>query len=188
VVGVADAQQPPLVGYPPERELDWSGLRQAGADVAALVDRKWELGLQSGYWDPLRPEPEPEPPSPPPVPKQQLSFAWWKTYGKPKVGKDGKVKTRWAKVAPVRGHSGYARALAYYLEQIASARGGQLLKSLADLSLLEALGTIRLLRQKLHRKRGGHEVKTVSSPADCGVKWYGNEAGARPCGPALRLW
>jgi len=191
---VVELQEQVSLGHVRLRQLawaKWNGEAVSDGDLREAVELvpeqersflRWELGLQSAFADPspLPNEVVPEP-LPPPVPKQQLSFAWWKTWGKPKEGKDGKVKTRWAKCAPIRGHAGYARALAYYLEKIASAWGGNG-KTLSDISLQEALGIIRSLRWRKHTKRGGHVVKTVSSPADCGVLWYGNEAGARPCG------
>jgi len=42
----------------------------------------------------------------------------------------------------------------------------------------EVLAVIRYKRQKVHKR----DVEAVSSPADCGRLWYGNEDMARPCG------
>jgi len=103
----------------------------------------------------------------------QLGFLdWWKGWP------DGGPKR-----APIRAYPGYARALAYYLEHTANARGGSRYGSLQDalrlnMPLGQALDIIRGKRQKVHRR----DIDAVSSPADCAVLWYGDEDKARPCG------
>jgi len=42
----------------------------------------------------------------------------------------------------------------------------------------EVLAVIRYKRQKVHKR----DIEAVSSPADCGRLWYGNEDMTRPCG------
>jgi len=127
-----------------------------------------ELGLQAHFYDPPSPEPEPEP-TPAPESKtislDQLGF--W-----PRERRDR---------APIWLHQGYARGLAHYLEYTDDARGGSFRGMQAPLPLewKEVLAVIRCKRQKV-RKRDENEV--VSSLADCGRLWYGNEDMTRPCG------
>ena len=115
----------------------------------------------------------------------QLGFPWWKGWpgGKGKDGKPG--RSVWAKRAPIRAYPGYVKGLAYYLEHTDDARGrwsflGMQDTALVDMGLGVALDIIRTKRRKGHKK--GKDEEKFSSLVGCGVKWFGNESGVRPCG------
>jgi len=129
-------------------------------------DGRWELGLQSHFYAPPPPLPASEPePGPKTIPLEQLGF--W-----PRDRRDR---------APVWLHQGYARGLAHYVQYTDDARGGSSsrgMQSPLPLEWDEVLAVIRYKRQKVHKR----DIEAVSSPADCGRLWYGNEDMARPCG------
>jgi len=144
------------------------GEAELGERLGVAVDRlysKWELGLQVSFADP-EPLPEPEPEPEPDQPSwQQLGF--W-----PSEGRDR---------APIWLHPGYAKGLALYVQYTDDARGGYPFRGMQHplpLEWDEVLSVIRRNRQKVHKR----DIEAVSSPADCGRLWHGNEDGARPCG------
>jgi len=157
-----------VVGGRPEVGVEASFWESLGKDLGVAVDRlyaKWELGFQGSFVDP-EPLPEPEPePEPESVPPGQLGF--W-----PRDGRDR---------APIWLHPGYAKGLALYVQYTDDARGGYPFRGMQcplPLEWDEVLSVIRRNRQKVHKR----DIEAVSSPADCGRLWFGNEDGARPCG------
>jgi len=125
-----------------------------------------DLAFQAHFYAPPTPLPEPEPqPEPKTIPLEQLGF--W-----PRDRRDR---------APVWLHQGYARGLAHYVQYTVDARGGSSFRGMQSplpLEWDEVLAVIRYKRQKVHKR----DIEAVSSPADCGRLWYGNEDMARPCG------